>query len=131
MNKKSGYEDVRLTLWSEWIFLEWRTLLPSDGPHGLAQVDGHLILLVLDGFVGSRLDEEVDDLHVAAHGCPVQRRVVPDVQRVELGAVFNPRRGSQSTVKHSPPTCDNMRTHVQTKASKKVICFRFLTSQAA
>ena len=35
------------------------------------------------------LQQKVDDLHVAAHGGPVQRGVIPDVERVDVGALLH------------------------------------------
>ena len=46
-------------------------------PGGLAHVDGQLVLLVADAAVRAALQQQVDNLHVPAHGCPVQRCVLP------------------------------------------------------
>ena len=64
-------------------------VFPGVRPHRLAQVDGHLPLFILQGLVRAVLQQEVDNLDVPAHGGPVQRGVVSDVQRVHLGAVLD------------------------------------------
>ena len=45
-------------------------------PHGLAQVDGHLVLAVAQRAVRAGCQQRRHNLHVPAHGRPVQRRVV-------------------------------------------------------
>lgn len=45
-------------------------------PAGLAEVDRQFVLLVADGAVCAALQQILDNLHMAAHSRPVQRRVV-------------------------------------------------------
>lgn len=45
-------------------------------PAGLAEVDRQFVLLVADGSVRPALQQVLDNFHMAAHGSPVQRRVV-------------------------------------------------------
>lgn len=64
-------------------------VLPRVRPHGLAHVDCHLSLFVLDALVASVLKEKVYDFHVPAHRGPVKRGVVPDVQGIDFRAVLD------------------------------------------
>ena len=61
---------------------------PRVAPDGLAQIDRHPFLLVLAVPVRAVQQQQVHNLHVAPHRRPVQRGVISEVKRVNLGALL-------------------------------------------
>ncbi len=60
------------------------------------------VLLVADVLVGASLAEEVDNLHVPAHGGPVQRRVIALRRGVEPSDDNDARQNTEESARCAP-----------------------------
>ncbi len=58
-------------------------------PAGLAEINWQLFLLVAKRLVGSLFRQELDNLHVPSHGCPVQCRIISHIEGIHVGTLLH------------------------------------------